>query len=331
MNPLHTHTHNSSTSPLLKALQTMKTPVCKQQLSPEKSSSVCVCLCGFVVVWKHPKVNLKIAQKQGKKRISVNIFCPLSSSQFFSLPFQVLFLPDCVHLLIDNWLQSHSGLLKYQAGASGFRPRPRAPLLSASGRLAPLEPIPVSPIQPACFVYLHLSRLLLPTGPRLGGADGVSTLTRTWQLGRETGRQHTDPGACRGSHSQESSLSDAAHSSFVPYGVGSLFCLLQLHKLQSWVVCRGYDGFHYECVNGRSSHYIYFPRDEWVFGRRNWISTIVTETNPLQFLFTVQILNNVYVLTELTRRLTDMATHWFHSVLQNNVNSLHVSTVLQQH
>lgn len=36
----------------------------------------------------------------------------------------------CVHLLIDSWLQSHSGLLKYQSRASGFPHRPWAPLLS---------------------------------------------------------------------------------------------------------------------------------------------------------------------------------------------------------
>ena len=135
----------------------MKTSVWKRQSRSERSSSVSMC----VVLWcvrKVPKVNLKIASLQ-RKKISVNIFYPLSSSQFFFPPFQVLFLPDCVHLLIDKWLQSHSGLLKYQAGASGFRPRPQALLLSASGRLAPLEPSPVSPIQPACFVYLHLSCL----------------------------------------------------------------------------------------------------------------------------------------------------------------------------
>ena len=97
----------------------------------------------------------------------------------------------------------------------------------------------------------------------------MSTLTRTWQLGRETGRQHTGPGAYRGSHSQESSISDAAHSSFVPRGVGILCRLLQLHKFPSWVVCTGYDGYHSECVNGKSSDDIYFPQDEWVFGRWN--------------------------------------------------------------
>lgn len=86
----------------------------------------------------------------------------------------------------------------------------------------------------------------------------MSTLTRTWQLGRETGRQHTGPGAYRGSHSQESSLSDAAHSSFVPHGVGILFCLLLLHKFPSWVVCRGYDGCHSERVNGKGSFYIQY-------------------------------------------------------------------------
>lgn len=149
-------------------------------------------------------------------------------------------MPDCARLLIDNWLQSHSGLLKYQARASGFRPRPQAPLLSASGRLAPLEPIPSqSHSALCCFVRLLGSRPpLLPTGPWLGGADRVSTLTRTWQLGRETGRQCTGPGAYRGSHSQESCLSDAAHSSFVPRGVAILFCLLLLHRLPSRVVCK---------------------------------------------------------------------------------------------
>lgn len=136
-----------------------------------------VCVCAVLCVWKDPKVNLEIASpKKEKKRISVNIFCLLSSSQFFP-PVQALFLPDCVHLLIDNWLQSHSGLLKYQAGASGFRPRPQAPLLSASGRVAPLEPIAVSPIQPACFVYLHLCRLPATHRVRLGGADRVSVVT----------------------------------------------------------------------------------------------------------------------------------------------------------
>lgn len=118
---------------------------------------VAVWFCGVF-----EKVNLRSPhwkrEKKEQKRISVNIFYPLSSSQFFP-PFQVVFLPDCMHLLIDNWLQSHSGLLKYQAGASGFRPRPRATLLSLSGRLAPIEPIPVSTIQPAYFVCLHLSRL----------------------------------------------------------------------------------------------------------------------------------------------------------------------------
>lgn len=139
-----------------------------------KGGAECVCLCGFVLCVKRPRgESSDCLSEKGAKRISVNIFCPLSSSQFFFPPFQVLFLPDCVHLLIDNWLQSHSGLLKYQAGASGFRPRPQAPLLSASGRLAPLEPIPVSPIQPACFVYLRLSRLpCYPQGPGEVGLTG---------------------------------------------------------------------------------------------------------------------------------------------------------------
>ncbi len=46
----------------------------------------------------------------------------------------VAFPRVCVHLLIDSWLQSHSGLLKYQSRASGFPHRPRAPhCLSAYG------------------------------------------------------------------------------------------------------------------------------------------------------------------------------------------------------
>ncbi|TNN81169.1 hypothetical protein EYF80_008503 [Liparis tanakae] len=51
----------------------------------------------------------------------------------------------------------------HQRGArewmDGVEPRPRASPLSASGWLAPLEPSPACPIQLACFVYLHLSRL----------------------------------------------------------------------------------------------------------------------------------------------------------------------------
>lgn len=49
--------------------------------------------------------------------------------------------------------------LKIPSWGFRFQARPRAPLLSASGRLAPIEPIPVSTIQPAYFVCLHLSRL----------------------------------------------------------------------------------------------------------------------------------------------------------------------------
>lgn len=121
-----------------------------------KGGAECVCLCGFVLCVKRPRGESSdcLTEKNICQYFLSSVIVPIF---FFFPPFQVLFLPDCVHLLIDNWLQSHSGLLKYQARASGFRPRPQAPLLSASGRLAPLEPIPVSPIQPACFVYLRLS------------------------------------------------------------------------------------------------------------------------------------------------------------------------------
>lgn len=50
-------------------------------------------------------------------------------------------------------------------------------------------------------------------------------------MGKEAGRQPTGPGACPGSHSQESFLSDAVHSSFVSDGVGALFFLLPLYKM----------------------------------------------------------------------------------------------------
>ena len=159
----------------------MKTTVCKQQPWPEKSSTACECLCGFVVCVcvceKTQRWILRMPRpkKEKKKNICQYFLSSVIVSIFFP-PFQVLFLPDCVHLLIDNWLQSHSGLLKYQAEASGFRPRPQALLLSASGRLAPLEPIPVSPIQPACFVYLHLSRLpATHRAPARWGWQGVNT------------------------------------------------------------------------------------------------------------------------------------------------------------
>lgn len=141
-----------------------------------KRLSVCVCVV-LSCVRKDPKVNLEIASPKRKRKEYLSIFSVFCHRLNFFPPVEALFLPDCVHLLIDNWLQSHSGLLKYQAGASGFRPRPQAPPLSASGRLAPLEPIPVSPIQPGCFVYLHLCRLPATHRVRLGGADRVSALT----------------------------------------------------------------------------------------------------------------------------------------------------------
>lgn len=122
-------------------------------------------------------MNLETASTKRKGKEYPSIFSVFCHCLNFFPAIQAVFLPDCVHLLIDNWLQSHSGLLKYQARASGFRPRPQAPLLSVSGRLAPLEPFPVSPIQPGCFVYLHLCRLPATHRVRLGGADRVSVLT----------------------------------------------------------------------------------------------------------------------------------------------------------
>lgn len=125
-----------------------------------------VCCAGFRNVWKNLSLIL---------RGFCQYFLSCQHLIFFPLR-QVLFLPDCARQLIDNWLQSHSGLLKYQAEASSYRPRPQASLLCASGRLAPLEPSPVIPIQTACFVYLHHS--CLPTTYRPSarwGWQGVNT------------------------------------------------------------------------------------------------------------------------------------------------------------
>lgn len=135
----------------------MKTTVCKQQPWPEKTSSPCVCVVSWCV-WKALNVSFKAdSMKQGEEKKNIHQYFLSSVIVSIFVSFQVLLLHDCVHLLIDNWLQIHSSLLKYQAEASGFWPRPRAPLLSASGRLAPIEPSPVIPIQTACFVYLYLS------------------------------------------------------------------------------------------------------------------------------------------------------------------------------
>lgn len=128
---------------------------------------------------------------------------------------------------------------------------------------------------------------LLPTGPQLGGADRVSMLTRTWQLGRETGRQHTGPGAYSGSLEEESSLFQAAHSSFVPHGVGILSCLLLLHKFPNTVVFRVYGSYHSILVNCSHSRYTDFSQGEWLFDILYIYyssSTVVILLDPLQFL-----------------------------------------------
>lgn len=137
---------------------------------------MCVSVWFCRVCKKTQRWILRLRHWKGKeKNISQYFLSSVIIWVFFPQPFQVLFLPDCLHLLIDNWLQSHSGLLKYQARASCFRPRPRAPLLSASGRLAPLEPIPVSPIQPACFMCLRLSCLpATHRAPARWGWQGIS-------------------------------------------------------------------------------------------------------------------------------------------------------------
>lgn len=154
----------------------MKTRLPSVSNSPSLTSKsvCCVCLCGFVMCVKRPKGgSWDCFTEKEKKRISVNIFCLLSSSQFFP-PIQALLLPDRVHLLIDNWLQSHSGLLKYQAGASGFRPRPQAPLLSASGKVGSIRAYPSQPHSASAALCTSTSAA---HRVRRGGADRVSVLT----------------------------------------------------------------------------------------------------------------------------------------------------------
>jgi len=148
MNPLHTQVHTEARThthtrtppphPFSRHFRQWRLQSVSSNLGL-KGVAVCVWEIPWCV-WKDVKVNLKIASSKRRKEIGQYFLSSVIVSIF--PPFSASFLPDCVHLLIDNWLQSHSGLLKYQAGASGFRPRPRALPLSASGWLAPLEPSP---------------------------------------------------------------------------------------------------------------------------------------------------------------------------------------------
>lgn len=181
-----------------------------------------------------------------KKSVNIYIYFFVRRHQCLFLP---VFLRDCVHLLIDNWLQSHSGLLKYQARASGFSHRPQAPLLSVSPAGSSTARLS---IHFHCIVLLlqHLASPATPTSyrPQHGGAHSV-ILTGTWPP-KHTGRR----GSHHASHSQASSLSPRSLVFVVTRGVCILSQSLSLHLLNMFLccyICVGYSCFHARCVKGQ--------------------------------------------------------------------------------
>lgn len=85
----------------------------------------------------------------------------------------------------------------------------------------------------------------------------------------------------------------------------------------SWVVCREYDGYHSECVNGKSSYYKYLPQEEWVFGRCNWISSIAALLNRFE---TIEILHK-FIFNTFENNTTDLKLRFFSCVEHNNIKS----------
>lgn len=192
-----------------------QTPVCKQQ-SRLTRLSVCVSALFCDCVWKKAKgESWDCLNEKERKRIFVNIFFLLSSSQFYSTHPSLVFARLCAPI---DWQLAPEPLrpLKIPGRGFGFQAPASGPAIVCVWKAGSIRAFPSRPHSAWLLcVPPPLPSACYPRGRAGWGWQGVSAD----KLGRETGRQHTGPGASPGSQSQESFLSDAAHSSFVSNGV----------------------------------------------------------------------------------------------------------------